>query len=94
MISEEQVSRTAHLARLSLGAEEAKLLAEQLSTVLKHFESVSKIPTEGVEPLVTPTDVEEFWRADKAEPWESAEAAMKNAPEAVGNLFKVPPVVG
>ncbi len=94
MISEEQVSHTAYLARLSLTPEETKLLAQQLSSVLKHFEQVSKVPTDGVEPLVTPTDIEEFWREDKAQAWESAEAAMRNAPETVGNLFKVPPVVG
>ncbi len=94
MISEEQVSHTAYLARLSLTGDEVKVVAQQLSSVLKHFEQVAKVPTDGVEPLVPPTDVEEVWREDKAVPWENADAAMKNAPEAVGNLFKVPPVVG
>lgn len=95
MISEEEVSRVAYLARLSLSAEEVKKLAEQLSSVLKHFEHVSKINTEGVEPLVTPTDIEPFWREDKVDDLAAAsEAAMQNAPESVGNLFKVPPVVG
>lgn len=95
MISEDEVSRVAHLARLSLTPEEITNLAQQLSSVLKHFEHVSKINTEGIEPLVTPSDIEEFWREDKAAAWENAsEAAMQNAPEAVGNLFKVPPVVG
>jgi aspartyl-tRNA(Asn)/glutamyl-tRNA(Gln) amidotransferase subunit C len=95
MISEEEVSRVALLARLSMGADEIKKLSQQLSLVLGHFEHVSKINTEGVEPLVTPTDIEQMWREDKAEQWAGAsESAMKNAPEAVGNLFKVPPVVG
>jgi aspartyl-tRNA(Asn)/glutamyl-tRNA(Gln) amidotransferase subunit C len=95
MISEAEVSRVAHLARLSLSAEETKKLAEQLSSVLKHFEHVSKIKTDGVEPLVTPTDIEQFWREDRVEATPAAsEAAMQNAPEGVGNLFKVPPVVG
>jgi aspartyl-tRNA(Asn)/glutamyl-tRNA(Gln) amidotransferase subunit C len=94
MISEEQVARVAHLARLSLSPEETKLLAQQLSSVLKHFEHVSRVNTDGVEPLVTPTDIEEFWREDKAQGWETPEVAVQNAPEAVGNLFKVPPVVG
>lgn len=95
MISEEEVSRVALLARLSIGPDEVKKLSDQLSTVLKHFEHISKINTEGIEPLVTPTDIEQFWREDKAEQWQGAsESAMKNAPETVGNLFKVPPVVG
>lgn len=94
MISEDEVARVAHLARLSLTAEETKKLATQLSSVLGHFEHVAKVDTTGVEPLVTPTDMKHVWRPDEAKTWESAEAAMKNAPEAVGNLFKVPPVVG
>lgn len=94
MISEAEVARVAHLARLSLSSEETKALASQLSSVLGHFEHVSRVPTEGVKPLVTPTDMEPFWRADQSEDSQYTEAAMRNAPEAVGNLFKVPPVVG
>lgn len=94
MISEDEVARVAYLARLSLSPEETKKLAVELSAVLGAFEHVSKVNTQGIEPLITPTDMEPFWRDDRAENWESAEAAMANAPEAVGNLFKVPPVVG
>ena len=94
MISEEEVSRVALLARISVNGEEIKRLARQLSQVLEHFEHVSQVNTTGVEPLVTPTDIELFWREDKTQNWESAEEAMRNAPESVGNLFKVPPVVG
>lgn len=94
MISEDDVARVALLARLSITPDDAKKMASQLSSVLGHFEHVSKVKTEGVEPLVTPSDIEAFWREDQMQSWESAEVAMKNAPEAVGNLFKVPPVVG
>ena len=94
MISEDEVARVALLARISINSDEAKQLANQLSSVLGHFEHVSKVPTDGVEPLVTPTDIEAFWREDQVDGWKTAEEAMANAPEAVGNLFKVPPVVG
>ncbi len=94
MISEDEVARVAYLARLSLEPNEAKQLADDLSSILKHFEQVSKVNTDGVEPLVTPTDMKPFLREDVVHNWESAEQAMANAPEAVGNLFKVPPVVG
>lgn len=94
MISESEVSRVAHLARVSLTPAETQELAQQLSSVLKHFEQIAAVNTEGVEPLVTPTDMEAFWREDQVEGWESPEVATANAPETVGNLFKVPPVVG
>lgn len=94
MISEEEVARVAYLARLSLTPEETRALAVQLSSVLKNFDQVSKVNTEGVEPLVTPTDIEQFWRQDQIESWDEISNVIQNAPEAVGNLFKVPPVVG
>jgi len=94
MISPDEVTRVALLARLSLTDEETKQMAEQLTQVLAAFEKVSAVDTGGVEPLVTPTDVEPHWRADVTVPWESPAVAMANAPEVVGNLFKVPPVVG
>lgn len=94
MISEDEVARVAHLARLSLSAEETKTLAAQLSSVLGYFEQISKVKTENTEPLVTPSDMKAVWREDKAVEWEGAGRAMENAPEKVGNLFKVPPVVG
>jgi aspartyl-tRNA(Asn)/glutamyl-tRNA(Gln) amidotransferase subunit C len=94
MISEDEVARVALLARLSLTAEETKKLAIQLSTVMGHFEHVSKVKTDGIEPLLTPTDMKSLLREDKLETWENPEIAMANAPEVVGNLFKVPPVVG
>ena len=94
MISEDEVARVALLARLSVTPEEKAKLATQLSAVLGHFEKVSKVKTDGIEPLLTPTDMPSLLREDRRENWEDAEVAMANAPEAVGNLFKVPPVVG
>lgn len=94
MLSEEVVEKVAKLARLSLTREECMELAQQLSSVLSHFESVSKVKTDGVEPLVTPTDMEQFWREDESKTWADSETALANAPERVGQLFKVPPVVG
>jgi aspartyl-tRNA(Asn)/glutamyl-tRNA(Gln) amidotransferase subunit C len=94
MISEDEVARVAHLARLSLTTDETRALAVQLSSVLKNFDQVSKVDTLGVEPLVTPTDIEQFWRHDQVETWGEIASVIERAPEAVGNLFKVPPVVG
>ncbi|MGE4133179.1 MAG: Asp-tRNA(Asn)/Glu-tRNA(Gln) amidotransferase subunit GatC [Bdellovibrionales bacterium] len=94
MISEAEVQRVAHLARITLTEAEAKELAAQLSSVLHNFEQIKSVPTEGVEPLVTATDMVAVWREDKVENWANTEAALANAPETMGNLFRVPPVVG
>lgn len=82
------------MARLSLTNEEKQAFAKQISSVLKHFEQLAQVNTQGVEPLITPTDIEPYWREDKVVEWKGADAAVAEAPEKTGNLFKVPPVVG
>jgi aspartyl-tRNA(Asn)/glutamyl-tRNA(Gln) amidotransferase subunit C len=94
MISEKEVEKVAFLARLSLTAEEKQAYAKQLSSILNYFQQLSEIDTKGVVPLVSPTDMVPVWREDKAEVWRDAAAALAEAPERMGNLFKVPPVVG
>lgn len=94
MVSEKEVEKIAKLARLQLSDAEKQAFAQQLSSVLNHFQQLASVSTDGVEPLVTPTDIVERWRADEVKTWKGAEAAVREAPEKVGNLFKVPPVVG
>ena len=93
MIDQKTISHIAKLARLYITDEEAKLYGEQLTKVLTQFEQISKVNTETVEPLVTPTDIESFWREDAVVKEVSAEEMVENAPQKTGNLFTVPPVV-
>src|SRR5262249_301228 len=94
VVSEEQVEKIALLSRLSITAAERQAFARQLSSILNYFQQMASVDTQGIEPLVTPTDMVSQWREDKIQPWRGAEAAAAEAPERVGNLFKVPPVVG
>lgn len=93
MIDEKDVQHIAQLARLKISAEDALIYADQLSKVLSHFDKISKIDTTGVEPLVTPSEIEIYLRNDEVIKDETTEQLMKNAPEKSGHLFKVPPVV-
>jgi len=94
MVSEKEVEKIAKLSRLMLTDAEKQAFAKQLSSVLNHFQQLATVDTSGVEPLVTPTDTAELWRVDEIKIWKGAETAVLEAPERVGNLFKVPPVVG
>ena len=85
--------RVAKLACFHLEENDHQKLHDQFDVILKHFDKISKIDTEGVEPLVTPVEIEYRFRADEPEQWETAEKAVSNSPEKQGNLFKVPPVV-
>lgn len=93
MIDKKTIQHVAKLARLEITDEEANEYSQQLGKALGHFEQISKINTQGIEPLVTPTEIEDFWREDVAKQEFSAEDMTNNAPSKVGNLFKVPPVV-
>lgn len=93
MIDLKTIESIARLARLKISSEEAAAASEQLSKALGYFEQISRVNTTGVEPLVTPSEMQSFWREDVVRRDGTAEEMTMNAPEKVGNLFKVPPVV-
>ncbi len=93
MIDQKTIEQIAKLARLKISSDEALAYGDQLSKVLSHFEQIAKIDTEGVLPLVTPSEIEFFAREDEPRKEYTAAEMVANAPEKAGNLFKVPPVV-
>lgn len=93
MIDKKTIQNIAKLARLHVSEEEADGYSQQLTQVMDYFEKISKIDTTGVEPLVTPVDIDVHWREDVVVQEHTAEEMVENAPARAGNLFKVPPVV-
>ena len=93
MIDQKTIQHIAQLARLKVTPEEAVAYGDQLTKVLNHFQKISEIDTKGIEPLVTPSEIEFYARPDEVKKNNSAEEMVANAPEKAGNLFKVPPVV-
>jgi aspartyl-tRNA(Asn)/glutamyl-tRNA(Gln) amidotransferase subunit C len=87
------VEHTAKLAKLKLAEAEVERFARELAPVLQHFEELQRLDTEGIEPLVTPSDIEYWMREDDVERVLAVDEAMANAPDRAGNLFRVPPVV-
>ncbi len=93
MIDKKTIEHIAKLARLNVTDEEAQEYSGQLSKALGFFEQISKVDTTGIEPLVSPTEMEAYWREDIAKTEFTPEEMTANAPDKAGNLFKVPPVV-
>lgn len=91
-LSLEAVKKVSQLARLKLTDTELTSIQNQLSAVLENFEQIAQVNTEGVRPLVTPTEISQRLRPDVVEAFDS-EKILDNAPEKAGRLFKVPPVV-
>lgn len=93
MIDDKTIEQISKLARLKITAEEGSEYGKQLNKVLEHFQQISKIDTAGVEPLVTPAEIDFYARPDDCFHETTTEEILANAPEKAGNLFKVPPVV-
>ena len=87
------IQHMAKLSRLDVSENQAQEYAGQLNKIMGFFDKISTLPTENVEPLVTPTEIENFWREDVSESKFTSEEMVENAPAKQGSLFKVPPVV-
>lgn len=87
------LDKVAKLARLALNETESAEFTAQLKTALDRFQQIASINTEGVEPLITPTEIKDIWRKDEVHKELSPEEITANAPSRQGHLFSVPPVV-
>ena len=93
MLNKEAVLKVAKLACLNISEQEAQDYQKQLEKVLDSFQKIAAVKTDGVEPLVTPTLIDLYLREDQVDQTVTVDEIIKCAPEAKGNLFKVPPVV-
>ncbi len=93
MLKKEDVLKVSQLARLSITDEEAVAYGEQFEKILSYFNELASVPTDNVEPLITPTPIELYMREDVINQTNTVEEILANAPDLRGNLFKVPPVV-
>ena len=91
MIDQKTIQHIAKLARLKVSPKKATIYGDQLTKVLSHFQKISDINTTGIEPLVTPTEIESYLREDEVRRENTAGEMVANAPDKAGNLFKVPP---
>ena len=88
------IDKAARLARLELSEGEKPKLKKQFAEMIEFFNKISELDTEGVEPLVTPTEMKAVLREDEVLVDNSTlESVLEQAPEIQGRFFKVPPVV-
>jgi len=92
-ISTEDVQKLAHLSRLQLNDSEAEAMKQDLTKILDFVAAIEAMDLEGIEPLVHMTDRENVLREDEPEAVMTHAQAMKNAPDADSDYFRVPRVV-
>jgi len=83
----------AHLARLSLTAEEEQKLSAQLNSILGYIEKLKEVDVSGVEPTAHAFPLVNVTRPDEIKPSLSNEDALRNAPAHANGLFIVPKIV-
>ena len=93
MVDAKVIKHVAKLAKLEIPEAELQKYTDQLLKVLNQFEEIRAINTEGIEPLITPIEIENFLREDKVDVKVGVEKILENSPERTGNLFTVPPVI-
>lgn len=85
-----EVDHVARLARLELGQEEKKLIAEQLSGILETARRVQELETEGVEPTSHVISSPALMREDRVEESLPLGRVLQNAPGRDKDYFRVP----
>lgn len=92
-VSEKEVHYVANLARLRLSDEEAQQLAGDMNQILGYMELLNELDTTDVQPLEHVIEMESRLRADESMEPLSHEDALKNAPDADSDYFRVPKVI-
>ena len=92
-IARQEVEHVAVLARLALDETELDQLTSQMNQILGYVDKLNELDTDGIVPTAHAVPVENAFREDVVQPSIGNENALKNAPEATDNCFKVPKII-
>lgn len=93
-VTKEDVHYVANLARLQLDDKEAESLKEDMNKILGYIDTLNELDTSNVEPLEHVIEITEtIYRKDEAGEPLTHEDALKNAPDADSDYFRVPKVI-
>ncbi len=90
-LTNEQIERIAHLARLSLREDEKEKFRDQISSILDYFEKLTEVDTKGVQTISQITGLINVAREDRVVNCDEAsrELLLENMPAKNGDLLKV-----
>ena len=92
-ISLEDVRHVAELARLELSADEQQRLVAELGAILEYIEKLGELDTEGVPPTAHVLELGARFRDDVVRNEPAVDDLLANAPDRLGNFFKVPKII-
>lgn len=89
-ITKAQIEHLAHLSRLQLSEEEVLRMQEDMTSILDFVAKIEALDLEGVAPLTQMSPATNVVREDRVGHMLSKEDALKNAPDANSDYFRVP----
>ncbi len=92
-LTPEDVDHVAALARLGITPEERARFAEQLSSILEHFQALQSLDTADIPPTAQVLDLRNVLRPDAVRPSFSRDQILQNAPQQEDGFFKTQAVL-
>ena len=89
-ITNEDVRHVARLARIRMSDEQISTMAGELDTILGHIGKISELDLADVPPTTHALEVVNVTAEDVPHESLSTEQALRNAPDAVDGVFRVP----
>jgi|JI102314DRNA_FD_contig_31_5009102_length_969_multi_4_in_0_out_0_2 aspartyl-tRNA(Asn)/glutamyl-tRNA(Gln) amidotransferase subunit C len=93
MITEQDVKKVAHLARLHVTEQEVQQHAKTLSNILEMIAHINKQDTQSISPMFSPLDTTLQMRDDAIMEENQRERLQKLAPHVESGLYLVPKVI-
>ena len=93
MISRQDVEHVARLARLALSDAEIERMRAQLDAILAYIDKLRELDVEGVEPTSHAVPLVNVMRDDEIVPSLPQDEMLANAPDRVGEMFRVPRII-
>ena len=92
-VTDADVRRIAHLARISLDESRVEPMRAEINGILQWIEQLREVNVEGVEPMTSVTPTRLKMRKDEVTDGGYPERVLKNAPNSDDGFFIVPKVV-
>lgn len=92
-VTRKDVEYIAKLARLDLAENEIENYTGQMNQILQYMDKLNELNTDDVEPLSHPVENINVFREDILKDTTPREEALKNAPKADSEFFKVPKII-
>ncbi len=92
-ITPAEVLHVARLARLELSEAELETMRAQLTSILTYIDRLKALDVTGVEPTSHAVPLVNVMRDDEVVPCFAPEEMLRNAPDRVGEFFRVPRII-